>query len=56
MFLLGLLSPGEQAEIVSIRDNPDGKCKCRVEEMDIRGGKTVAMVIYQGGTFLGLGG
>jgi ferrous iron transport protein A len=44
MFPLGLLSPGEQAEIVLIRENPEGKCECRVEEMGLRVGKTIEML------------
>jgi ferrous iron transport protein A len=52
MFPLGLLSPGEQAEIVSIRENPEGKCECRVEEMGLRIGKSVEMLTNGGGPIL----
>jgi ferrous iron transport protein A len=52
MLPLGLLSPGEQGEIVSIRDNPDDKCECRVEEMGLRIGKTVEMLTNGGGPIL----
>jgi len=52
MFPLGLLSPGEQADIVSIRENPDGKCECRVEEMGLRVGKTVEMLASGSGPVL----
>jgi len=52
MFPLGLLSPGEQGEIVSIRENPESKCECRVEEMGLRIGKTVEMLTNGGGPIL----
>jgi ferrous iron transport protein A len=52
MFLLGLLSPGEQAEIVSIRDNPEGKCECRVEGMGLRAGETIEMLTNGSGPIL----
>jgi ferrous iron transport protein A len=52
MFPLGLLSPGEQAEIVSIRDNPEGRCECRVEEMGLRVGKTIEMLTNGSGPIL----
>lgn len=52
MFPLGLLSPGEQGEIVSIRENPEGRCECRVEEMGLRIGKTVEMLTNGGGPIL----
>ncbi|HEX9874174.1 MAG TPA: FeoA family protein [Deferrimonas sp.] len=52
MFPLGLLSAGEQAQIVSIRDNPQGKCECRVEDMGVRIGKTVEMLANGSGPIL----
>jgi ferrous iron transport protein A len=52
MFPLGLLSPGEQAEIVSVRDTPEGKCECRVEEMGLRVGKTIEMLTNGSGPIL----
>lgn len=52
MFPLGLLSPGEQAEIVSIRENPESKGECRVEEMGLRVGKTIEMLTNGSGPIL----
>ena len=49
MFPLGLLSAGELAEIVSIRDTPQAKSDCRVEEMGLRIGKRVEMLSNGGG-------
>ncbi|MHB1398331.1 MAG: FeoA family protein [Trichloromonadaceae bacterium] len=49
MFPLGLLSPGELAEIVSIRDIPQTKSDCRVEDMGLRVGKQVEMLTNGGG-------
>lgn len=53
MFPLGLLSTGERAEIVRLRNSeahgPDGKdCGCRMEDMGLRVGKTVE-VLANGG-------
>jgi len=52
MFPLGLLSAGEQAEITSIRDTPDGTGNCRTEEMGLRIGKIVEMLTNGGGAVL----
>jgi ferrous iron transport protein A len=49
MFPLGLLSVGEQAEITSIRANPESVSDYRAEEMGLRVGKTVEMLTNRGG-------
>jgi len=49
MFPLGLLTTGELAEIVSIREKPQAQSDCRVEEMGLRIGKTVEMLTNGGG-------
>ncbi|MCM2357160.1 MAG: ferrous iron transport protein A [Geobacteraceae bacterium] len=53
MFPLGLLSSGEKAEIVTIREAAMGdngcKCDCRVEDMGLRVGKSVEMLTNGGG-------
>lgn len=59
MMPLGLLSPGDQGEILAIRIHkvsaPDRccagreKCDCRVEDMGLRIGKTVEMLSNGGG-------
>ncbi|MHB8895111.1 MAG: FeoA family protein [Candidatus Geothermincolia bacterium] len=49
MFPLGLLCAGEQAEIMSIRANPENPCDCRAEDMGLRVGKTVEMLNNGGG-------
>lgn len=49
MFPLGLLSAGELAEIVSIREKPQTKSDCRVEDMGLRVGKQVEMLTNCGG-------
>ena len=52
MFPLGLLCVGEQAEIMSIRRNPERACDCRTEDMGLRVGKTVEMLTNSGGAVL----
>jgi len=62
MMPLGLLSPGEQGEILAIRNNkktlPDQCCSerekydCRVEDMGLRVGKFVEMLTNGGGPVL----
>ncbi len=52
MLPLGLLGPGEQAEIVSVRDKPDCKSDGRIEEMGLRCGKTVEMLSNGSGPIL----
>ncbi len=48
MIPLGLLTTGEQAEIVTIKESGTGDsgcgCDCRVEDMGLRIGKTVQML------------
>ena len=52
MFPLGLLTAGELAEIVSIREKPQAQSDCRVEEMGLRIGKTVEMLTNGSGPIL----
>ncbi len=62
MIPLGLLSPGEQGEILAIRikQTPSSgqccvereKCDCRVEDMGLRVGKHVEMLTNGGGPVL----
>lgn len=49
MFPLGLLTAGELAEIVSIREKSQTQSDCRVEEMGLRVGKRVEMLTNGGG-------
>ena len=53
---LGLLSTGEKAEIVTIRESGTAdcgcSCDCRVEDMGLRIGKTVRMLNNGGGPVL----
>jgi ferrous iron transport protein A len=49
MLPLGLLSAGEYAEIVAIRETAGMKCDCRVEELGLRVGKMVEMLRNGGG-------
>jgi ferrous iron transport protein A len=49
MLPLALLSAGEHAQIVAIRETVNVKCDCRVEEMGLRVGKTVEMLRNGGG-------
>lgn len=49
MFPLGLLTAGELAEIVSIREKSPTQSDCRVEEMGLRVGKRVEMLTNGGG-------
>lgn len=49
MFPLGLLTAGELAEIVSIREKSPTQSDCRAEEMGLRVGKRVEMLTNGGG-------
>ena len=51
MIPVGLLGPGEQGEIVVIRDG-GGKCDCRIEDLGLRVGKSVEMLTNGGGAVL----
>lgn len=48
MMPLGLLAPGEKAEILAIRGGSHGcrrcACQCRLESLGLREGKTVEML------------
>jgi ferrous iron transport protein A len=41
---LGLLGPGERAEVVVAGERPQGACSCRSEEMGLRAGSVVEML------------
>jgi ferrous iron transport protein A len=49
MFPLGMLSAGEQARIVAIRETCTGKADCRIEDMGLRIGKSLEMLTNGGG-------
>lgn len=44
MIPIGLLSPGEVAEIVAFREAANNACDCRVEDLGLRVGKSVEML------------
>lgn len=51
-FPLGLLVPGESAEIVSARIGPHAAGGSRLDEMGLRAGRTVEMLANAGGPLL----
>lgn len=50
MIPIGLLSPGEVAQIVAFRDAANSACDCRVEDLGLRVGKSVEMLSNGGGS------
>ncbi|SNB44761.1 FeoA family protein [Geobacter sp. DSM 9736] len=54
MLSLGLLSAGEKAEIVAVRELAvaGANCECRIEDMGLRVGKTIEMLSNGGGAIL----
>lgn len=46
---LGLLGPGERAEVVATAERPQAACACRTEDMGLRAGRIVEMLAGGGG-------